>query len=224
MLATLVGDQEAGRRPRGTLEVFMRKLSIMAVAALLAGAPAAAQQGHHGQHQMPMMDDQARQGMEHCMSMLGGPPPHMLLQNREPLGLGADQVNRLETLQSRARETAMAHMQPAMQAHMAAAELLKGDAPDFTGYEARLREAADHMVRAHTAMARVAVEARNVLTAEQQAKLKELGGTMRGMSGAGQHPMGGGQHGTMPEGMAGMMGCMMMDMGGGQSGADEHNH
>jgi len=203
----------------------MRKLSILAVAALLGSAPAAAQE-EQGQHQMPMQG-QAMQGMQHCMAMMGGPPPQMLLQHREALDLSADQVTRLEALQARARETARPHMQPAMQAHMAAAELLKGDAPDFQGYEARIREAADHMVRAHVAMARIAVDARGVLTTEQRGKLDELG---RGMMGDGEHAMMGGGHGQMEHGAMGgmgmghMMGCMMM---GGAMDQDEqggHDH
>lgn len=203
----------------------MRKLSILAVAALLGSVPAAAQEGH-GQHQMPMQG-QAMQGMRHCTVMMGGPAPQMLLMHREALGLSADQVNRLETLQARARETAMPHMRPAMQAHMAAAELLKGDSPDFQGYEARIREAADHMVRAHVAMARVAVEAGRVLTAEQQGRLDELG---RGMMGGGEHGMRGGDHGQMEHGAMGgmamghMMGCMMMGGGMDQGAHEEHNH
>lgn len=203
----------------------MRKLSILAVAALLGSAPAAAQEGH-GQHQMPMQG-QAMQGMQNCMAMMGGPPPQMLLQHREALGLSTDQVNRLEALQARARETAMPHMQPAMQAHRAAAELLKGDSPDFQGYEARVREAADHMVRAHVAMARMAVEARGVLNPEQRGRLDELG---RGMMGGGERGMMGGGQGQMDHGAMGgmamghMMGCMMMG-GGMDGGAQEgHNH
>ena len=203
----------------------MRKLSIVAVAMLLGSAPAAAQEGH-GQHQMPMQE-QGMQGMRHCMAMMGGPPPQMLLQHREALGLSADQVTRLEALQARARETAMPHMQPAMRTHMAAAELLKGDSPDFRAYEARIREAADHMVRAHVAMARVAVDAGRVLTAEQRGRLEELG---RGMMGGGEHGMMGGGHGQMEHGamdgmaMGSMMGCMMMGGGMNQGGQEEHNH
>jgi len=93
----------------------MRKRSILAVAALLGGSPAAAQQGE-GQHQMPMQG-QATQSMQHCMAMMGGPTPQMLLQHREALDLSAEQVTRLEVLQERAGETEMPHMQPAMQAH-----------------------------------------------------------------------------------------------------------
>lgn len=203
-------------------EAHMRKLSVLAVAALLSSVPAAAQE-KHGPQQMPMQGE-AVQGMQHCMAMMGGPPPQMLLQHREALGLSADQVSRLEALQVRARETAMPHMQPAMQTHTAAAELLKADAPDFQGFEAKLREAADHMVRAHVAMARVAVDARRVLTPEQRDGLDELG---RGMMGGEQGMMGGG-HGQMEQGAMGgvvmghMMGCMMM--GGAMDQGEQGGH
>lgn len=192
----------------------MRKLLNLAVAALLTSVPAAAQQGH-GQHQMPTQV----QGMQHCMAMMAGPPPEMLLQHRDALGLSADQVSRTEALQARARETAMPHMELAMQTHMAAAELLKGDSPDFQGYEAGIRETADHMVRAHVAMARVALDAGRVLTPEQRGSLDELG---RGMMGGGQGQIEHGAMGGMP--MGHMMGCMMMGGAMNQSGQQEHNH
>lgn len=194
----------------------MRKLSILAVAALLGSAPAAAQVEGNDEQQMQMMH---AQGMQHCTAMMGGPPPHLLLQHREALELSAEQVTRLEALQERARETAMPHMQPAMQAHMAAAELLKGDSPDFEGYEAGVREAADHMVLAHVAMARVAVDARGVLTAEQAGRLDELGTAM--MRGA-QPGMRGAGHGAGHGAMGGMMGCMMMDTGSAEHEGTKH--
>lgn len=203
----------------------MRKLSILAVSALLGSAPAAAQQGQ-GQHHMPMQGEAMHGGMQ-CMAMMGGPPPQMLLQHREALGLSADQVNRLEALQERARETAMPHMHPAMQAHMAAADLLKGDSPDFQGYETKVREAADHMVRTHVAMARIAVDARHVLTPEQRSTLEELGD---GMMGGGQHGMMGAGHRQMDRSamrgmaMGHMIGCMLMggDMAQDEQGGNNH--
>jgi Spy/CpxP family protein refolding chaperone len=145
----------------------MRRTTLLAAAALLAAMPAA---GQEGQHAMPMMQDP----MHACMAMMGGPPPAMLLHHREALGLTDDQVSRLEALGTQEGQPAMPHMQPAMQAHHAAAELLKADAPDFAAYEAKLREAADHMVLGHVAMARTAVAARQILTAEQRTKLETL--------------------------------------------------
>ena len=196
----------------------MRVWSILPVAALLLTVPAAAQQAGHGTHQMPM----PQADMQHCMAMMGGPHPQMLLHHGADLGLTAGQVTRLEALRDQAQQAAMPRMQATMQAHMAAAELLKGDTPDFQGYEAKLREAADQMVQMHVGMARIAVQAGGVLTSEQRARLNELGGGAAMM---------GGQHGMMGAdsmGMAGggmggmMMGCMMMGMG--DAGDGPHNH
>ncbi len=194
----------------------MRTLTILAAGALLTSAPLAAQQ--HGAHAMPM---QQHGQMQQCMDMMGGPHPQMLLHHRDQLELTDAQVTQLEQLNARVQQNIMPHMQPAMQAHMAAAELLKGDTPDFAAYEAKLREIASHMVEAHSAMARIAVETRQLLTDEQLAELESLEATMMG---GGQHGMmGGGQHGMMGQtgqdrmghaGMGGMMmGCMMMGMG-----------
>lgn len=214
----------------------MRKWAmVVAVAvavALMADAPAAAQEGH-GQHAVPTMQEG---GMQHCMAMMGGPHPQMLLHHAEELALTADQVSRLEALRDEAKQAAGAHMQPAMQAHMAAAKLLEGDAPDFAGYEARLGEAASHMVKAHVAVARVAVQAAALLTAEQRSELGGLGsgngmmgGQMGGMMGGHGAGAGGGHRMGAAEGGAGahdmgemMMGCMMMGMGAGGEGAHRH--
>ena len=195
----------------------MRTMILGAMMALWA-APAAAQQ--HGQHpqQMQMMHDQAQM----CMAMMGGASPAMLLQHRDALGLSQSQVQRLERLQNEVQTSVMPHMRPGMQAHAAAAEVLKADTPDFAAYEARLREGADHMVRTHVALARVGVEARKVLTAEQRNRVSNLQGEM--MSGGQQGMMRGGQQG-MAQGGHAMGGMMMMCMGpgGGQEGA-AHRH
>jgi hypothetical protein len=196
----------------------MKKIVAMTVAlAAMAGPAVAQQQGHaqHGQGMHDMQGMQGMQGMNHCMKMMGGPPPAMVLQHQEELGLTADQVTRLETLKAEAGSGA--HMTEVMAAHSRAAEAIEGDAPDWTAYETALRAAADHMVQAHTAMARTAVAARDVLTPAQR---EQLSGMDHGMSGmmAGDGP-----------GHSGMMGCMMMGgmqgtMGGHGAGGAGHGH
>jgi Spy/CpxP family protein refolding chaperone len=192
------------------------KVLAMATAMLLVSLSLAAQQpGHDGhgdqpRHEMGMMG-------EHCMRMMGGPPPEMLLRHQEELGLSADQVRRIERLQAEA--DGAAHMGAVMAAHREAAELLHTDRPDFAAYEARLREVADHMIQAHTQMARAAVQARGVLTPEQREKGAHVA---HGSVGHGH----GGMGGEARAGMMGMMSCPMMGMA---SGADEghqghHNH
>lgn len=194
----------------------MKRLPILAIAALLASAPAAAQQDDNGAHDMAMM----RGGnMQHCMAMMGGPHPQMLLHHQETLELTPAQVNQLEDLRQQAEQAVRPRMQPAMQAHMAAAQQLRGESPDLQAYEEKLREAADHMVQAHVGMARIAMQSREVLTAEQQAELKELGMADGMMEHDGHQGM------MMREeghgGMGAMMGCMMMGAGEGHGGG--HN-
>ena len=188
----------------------MRASTVAMITALLVGAPALAQDPG-----MPM----PHETMQQCMAMMGGPHPEMLLHMRDSLSLSADQVSRLEALRDQSRDSATPHMQPAMQAHMAAAALLEAAAPDFTAYEARLREAADHMILAHPAMVRTTVGAREVLTAAQRSKLDTLLPAMMQMMHGGEHAMAGGQrpqeHG--PGGMM-MMHCMMMGAAGQEHG------
>ena len=118
------------------------------------------------------------------MGMAAGPA--MLLRLEESLELTHDQVARLEALHESARTEMRQHMMQGMQTMRSAQELLDGDSPEFSDYEARLREAANHMVLAHTAMARAAVDARALLTPEQQERLalartmmQEMRGSMR---------------------------------------------
>ena len=172
---------------------------------LLVGAPAAAQDPG-----MPMQQE----AMKRCMAMMGGPPPQMLLHLRDSLALSADQVGRLEALRDESHEKAMPHMEPAMQAHMEAAAALETDPPDYAAYEAKLREAADHMILAHIEMARASVGARQVLSAEQRSRFETLMPAMMQMMRGGEHAMGAGAAaGAQPMAGAMMMHCMMMGAG-----------
>ncbi|HEX6133071.1 MAG TPA: hypothetical protein VFZ24_03745, partial [Longimicrobiales bacterium] len=86
----------------------MRAWTIAAAAVLLFGAPVAAQDP-------PVQMGQAN--VQQCLAMMGGAHPDLVLHLADSLGLAADQRTRLEALRERNRETAMPHMQPAMQAH-----------------------------------------------------------------------------------------------------------
>lgn len=202
---------ESGSNPHYT-ELKVKSLLIVTTALLVSTPAMAQQQGHPGQHEghpqgMAMMAG-------HC-PMMGGAAPMMLLHHADALDLSADQVERIETI--RERTDGAAHMQGAMAAHRQAAELMAGDQPDLARFEAKLQEAADHMVQAHTAMARASVEARTVLTPEQRDRLKDMDHAAMGQRGAmGQEAMrgegmghGGQGHAGMA-GMAGMMDCPMM--------------
>lgn len=185
----------------------MRNIIATTVALAAMAMPAAAQQQGHAQHGQGTPGPEGMQGMEHCLSMMGAPPPGMMLRHQEELGLSADQVGQLETLKDEAG--AQSHRTEVMAAHARAAAALESDDPDWPAYEAALRAAADHMVQAHTAMAKAAVEAGDVLSAAQREQLAGLdhgmSGMMPGMAGDGGGHMG-------------MMGCMMMSGMSGMSG------
>lgn len=199
----------------------MKTIGTLMVTALLATAPAAAQQHGHAQHGEKAAGQQGMAGMQHCAHMMGGMTPAMVLSHGDHLDLSAAQVERLEALRDERMAESQAHMQQAMGAQSAAAEMLQDDEPDFGAYEARLRTAADHMVQAHTAMARSAVATRDVLTEEQRESLAGMTARMQhgGMQdGAMQH--GGMNHGAMQHGQQGgmhhgmgMMNCPMMGHG-----------
>jgi Spy/CpxP family protein refolding chaperone len=205
------------------MEVTVRILAI-ATAAVLMAMPLAAQQYGHDRHGDQPRHDMGMMG-EHCVKMMGGSPPAMLLHHQEELGLSADQIRRIEQLQ--ADTHGGAHMGAVMAAHREAAGVLQADRPDFAAYETKLREAAGHMIQAHTQMARATVEARGILTPEQREK---VAGMAHGPAshGHGHGAMGGeGRSGMM--GMMGMMQCPMMGMAPGAHEGREgreghHNH
>lgn len=204
-------------------------MTAMTVAAALVAAPAMAQ-GHHGarqdsarggmmQGQPGMMQGgmmQMMRGMHGQQGMMGGmmgmaAGPGVILGLRESLELTEDQVTRLEALRESTRQQMHGHMMEGMQTMRSAWELLDSDSPDLDAYEARLREASDHMVLAHTAMARAAVEARELLTADQRERLELARSMMQEM-----------RQGEMPQGMmedGGMQGHMQGGMMQGDGGA-----
>lgn len=145
----------------------MRTMSMLALAVTLTATPAMAQgtQPHdmtqmmRGQGGMMMMGD-GMMGMD--------ADPTMILKLRESLALSADQVQRLTTMQEAAQSGMQQHMMGGMRAMQAAENLLAVASPDLKAYEASRRDAANHMVLMHTGMARVEVEARQVLTAQQR--------------------------------------------------------
>lgn len=189
-----------------------RTLAGLTIAAALTSAvPLAAQErplgqpaDSAGQHDMmaPGMMEMMSPGMMQRMHGMGGPGsmmgmmdggmtgmsagPAMILRLEESVELTDDQVARLEALHESAQSEMRQHMMQGMQTMRAAQELLDGDSPELSAYEARLREAANHMVLAHTAMARAAVDARALLSPEQRERLalaRTMMQEMRGMRG-----------------------------------------
>lgn len=127
--------------------------------------------------------------------------PAAALRQREALGLGAEQVQRLEALQARAEQAHPRMMQQMQEIHREIRRATEGDRFD----EAAIRAAYGRMAALHTdmgvAMARMRHEVRQVLTSAQRQKLEEQGGGMTGMHGM--------MHGGMMGGMD-MQNCPMM--------------
>lgn len=169
-------DQQAGMMGQGMMQMCPGMTAGEGMAGHLMGG-----QGMHGQQGM------MGSGMAGMMGA-GVAGPGALLGAAEELALTPDQTSRLETLAEEAREVRQEHMQAAMAAHASGAEALSADTPDLQAYEQALEEAATHMVQAHVAAAQAALDARAVLTPEQQSKLQD---GMRLMSGMRCGAMGG---------------------------------
>jgi Spy/CpxP family protein refolding chaperone len=139
--------------------------------------------GMEGMEGMEGMQDMGGKMMGRGMMGMMRTQPAMLLRASEALGLTPEQTEQLTALRDRAQPEHERHMQAAMQAHRTAAAILEGDGPDLSAYAAALNEAADHMVMAHVAMTRTALEGRAILTPEQLEKLEKLHEGMSGMHG-----------------------------------------
>lgn len=172
---------------------------------------------------------QGRQGgmMGGMMSMMRDCPmmqamqqgPAAALQHKQELGLTADQVQRLEALQSSAQPGHMQMMNQMQAIHQEIARATEGERFN----EAAARAAFDRMGDMHAemgvAMLRTQHQTRQILNAQQRAKLQEMGGGMQGMMGMMKDcPMmkGGMMRGGMMHG--GMMG------GGNDSSAHRMHH
>ena len=148
-----------------------------------------------GMMQGGMMQGGMMQGgmmQDGMMGMAGG--PGMILSLEETLSLTEDQVETLQRMKESADSGVQEHMMQGMEARQAATEILQSESPDLGTYEERLQEAANHMVLAHTVMARADLQARDELTEEQRQKLETFKGMMielcRGFQGSGMMPDG----------------------------------
>lgn len=173
----------------------LRSTTLALCTLLLLGAPLLGQERHrHGMEgdssrmgESGMMGMMGRQGMMGHGSMMGMSPatmmtrPGALLGLGETLGLSENQEARLKELQATARESHKAHMQAAHEAHQRAREMLDGDSPDVDAYTETLQSAMTHMAQAHASMVRASVEARGVLTDEQEAQLDSAARIMKTM-------------------------------------------
>ncbi len=162
---------------------------------------------------------QARGGMGGMMSMMRDCPmmgavaqgPDAALKHRQELGLTAAQVQRLESLSQEASPASGQAMERMQALHRDIRQASEGHQFD----ERAVRAAFERMGALHTdmgvSMLRAQHQTRQILNADQRAKLQELGGGMMGM-----------------QGMMGMMeNCPMMRggmMGGGMMHGDSSAH
>jgi predicted RNA-binding Zn ribbon-like protein len=121
-----------------------------------------------------MMGPEMMQMMGQGMGMMatGGPSATMVLRMSEPLGLSEDQRAQLQAIQAEGAAAVQMHAEAMMAAHRNAAGALAASPADFAAYEQGLREAVEHLVQTHLAMARSAAEAQAVLMAEQRERLR----------------------------------------------------
>ncbi len=196
LVATPLAAQEHPMGPPGdtTRMGVMRPGGTMGMMGMMHGS---------GPGVMGMMSGHMMGGA--MMGLAGGPA--MMLRLEETLELTERQVEQLEPLRDSATAAMRQHMMQGMQSVRSAGELLASASPDMEAYEARLREAADHMVQGHLVQARSAAAAREILSPEQRERLdlvrtllREMregmgaGSMMEGMMPGTSDPEGAGPH------------------------------
>jgi hypothetical protein len=156
----------------------MTKLSIAALAAVLIAAPVQAQSHDHGaqadtaaSHDCPMHQNGA---MDHSSDPAHRYMPKMIVRHAEMLKLTADQVAKLESIQSSHMKDCEQHKAGMKAADEAAAKLLEDANPDLAQYEARLRESAEFKVKCRLGMVVAGRDAKALLTAEQLSHLAHM--------------------------------------------------
>lgn len=147
-------------------------------------------QGHrHGQGMQQGMQHggmQGGMGMGMGMAMMRAHPgPGMILRLRESLELSEEQVERLTAMHEEAHEGMQAHMEQAREARSRAHEIMMGEDPDMDAFGEALQEAATHRVQAQQAMARVHLEAGEVLSDDQRQLLHTITEAMHELHGDG---------------------------------------
>ncbi len=213
-----------------------RMIGGTAVALLLAALPVAAQAQHaHRAHGMQPGGPGGRAMMQAGGGMMGGgmmgggmmsmmgqgmgagmgighgvPGPAALLEMRDALELTPEQVTRLEAIRKTTDGAVRKMRQQAQEAATRASKLRAATSPDPDAYAAAIREAGAPLVEAHALTARTALQARQLLTAEQQKTLAAgtqagvamcramMGGMGGGMTGGGAAAM----HQATPSGAA----------------------
>lgn len=209
-----------------------RWLSVLAVAFVIGLGAAALVSAHEGQSQ-PGHPGAMQGGMAGMMDMggmmMGGgataerPWITLALQQRDQLGLTADQVTRLESLRAEFQNEAIRRSADLQIAETELEQLLQAEPVDLAKVEATLRQL--ESLRADLRLSRIKTieQGKAVLTPEQRKKLASLG--PRAAAGSSEDMMGGRgmeemqrfmSSERMPQTMAGMM-EMARQMGNGDA-------
>ena len=163
-----------------------RLITTFALVLTLPLALSAQQEEHQRMRMHQQQGMHQGMGMQHMMAgmhgmMMASPGPGMILRLQETLELTEDQVSALESMHAEARETMQQHRQAASEAREKAHEAMTGESADIDAFQAGLEEAAMHEVQAMVAMARVHMQAGDVLTDAQTEKLHTLMEAMKEM-------------------------------------------
>lgn len=163
------------------MNIPIRRIAAVAAIAMLTPASLAAQNhqmGQMGMAQGGMTMHSTDMPMMHAAAMT--PAPRMLLEQREPLGLSDQQVDRLEELQDRLDAAVTKHREAMRPLHEQLAGMREAEKLDMGRYEKLLRQAADHRVALQVERTRLGQEALQVLTNEQRSNVR-FGMRMRRM-------------------------------------------
>lgn len=158
----------------------MMKLGMAVLAAVLVAAPAQAQSHQHGGqtdttaaagHECPMHEGGS---MGHASDPAHRYMPKMIIQHGDMLKLTADQIAKLESIQSSHMKDCEQSKAAMKAADEAAAKLLEDASPDLAQYEARLRESSEHKLKCRLGMVVAGQTAKALLTAEQLSHLAHM--------------------------------------------------
>ena len=99
------------------------------------------------------------------------PVPSFLLEQKDELGLTADQINSLEQLDQQYSQSYQSHLQKMEPLRAQAAQAAQSSDIDLSAYEATLQKLADERVAMQVETARYAQKAMQLLSAEQRSKV-----------------------------------------------------
>jgi Spy/CpxP family protein refolding chaperone len=144
------------RETRIVRDSLFRAVLVFAVGALLVSTAAVAEARHGGKrggHKAPLAK---------------------MLEHRSELGLTDDQVSRLEAIQSRVQGTLQERRSAVREKRRALHELMQSENVNRSEVDQRIDDLSRDMTELHRLRVHAMLEAREILTPEQRAKLREM--------------------------------------------------